>query len=72
LGSSILIRIATIIKIGEKIKTQRSQAQKSKILLNIFDQLFKGVFFISITGKLFIKDKVVFVFVTSKEFVIYL
>ena len=72
MGSSILIRIATIIKIGEKIITQRNQAQKSKILLNIFDQLFKGVFFISTTGILFIKDKVVFDFVTSKEFVMYL
>jgi hypothetical protein len=67
-----LIKIATIKKIGEKIITQKSPAKKSKILLKIFDQLFKGVFFISITGKLFIKDKVVFVFVTSKEFVMYL
>jgi predicted transcriptional regulator len=66
------MNIAVIIIIGEKIITHKIQAQRSKILLKIFAQLSREVVFISITGILFIRERVVFVFVTSNEFVIYL
>ncbi|MDR2639839.1 MAG: hypothetical protein LBC61_00415 [Candidatus Peribacteria bacterium] len=57
---------------GDKIVTQTIHIIKSKILLKIFAQSSREVLFISITGILFIRERVVFVFVTSKEFVIYL
>jgi hypothetical protein len=47
-------------------------ANISNTLFIILHQLSRGVFFISITGILFIRERVVFVFVISKEFVIYL
>ncbi|MDF1683015.1 MAG: hypothetical protein P1U46_04905 [Patescibacteria group bacterium] len=71
-GSSIFIAITIINIIGDSKTIQNIHAKKSKALLKIFAQLSRDVLFISITGILFIKERVVFVFVTSKEFVIYL
>jgi hypothetical protein len=70
--SSIFIKIEIIRIIGKKITIPVIQANISKILFIILHQLSRGVFFISITGILFIRDSVVFVFVISNEFVIYL
>jgi predicted transcriptional regulator len=64
--------MAMMIIKGDKIITPTIQINKSKTLFKIFAQLFKEVVFISITGILFMRERVVFVFVTSKEFVIYL
>ena len=71
-GSSILIHRLVIRITGDKTITHMIPANISNTLFIILHQLSRGVFFISITGILFIRERVVFVFVISKEFVIYL
>jgi hypothetical protein len=71
-GSSIFINIEIIIKSGDNRITHINHANISNILFITFHQLSSGVFFISITGILFIRVKVVLVLVISKELVIYL
>jgi hypothetical protein len=71
-GSSIFIKIEVNIKIGDNMMIPKNHEHISNILFITFHQLSSGVFFISITGILFISDNVVFVLVISNEFVIYL
>jgi len=72
LGSSILISIATMIIRGVKMIIQKMLQTISIHLFIILHQLSRGVFFISITGMLLIRDIVVFDLVISKTLVIYL
>ncbi|MDP3380114.1 MAG: hypothetical protein Q8S84_00770 [bacterium] len=71
-GSSIFISIDITMNIGIKIIIHIIHTNISNILFITFHQLSNGVFFISITGILFISERVVLVFVISNELVIYL
>jgi hypothetical protein len=64
--------IAIITKIGRNIIIQIIDHTISQNLLRTLPQASRGVFFISITGISFKSEIVVFVFVTSKVFVMYL
>jgi hypothetical protein len=71
-GSSSFIKIHIIIKNGKSSIIPIILQKISIILFITLPQASRGVFFISITGILFKREIVVFVFVTSKVFVIYL
>jgi hypothetical protein len=71
-GSSNFISIAIIIKKGENIIIQKIDHIMSENLFITLHHASSGVFLISINGISFNNDIVVFVFVTSKVFVMYL
>ena len=71
-GLSIFIMIDITIISGIKIIIHRVLHRRSAHLFITLHQLSRGVFFISITGILFISDIVVLVWVTSNIFVMYL
>gem|GEM_PF-952914 len=71
-GSSIFISIHISKKKGISIISKNIEKTKSKSLFPTLHQESRDVVFISTTGILFSREKVVLVFVTSNQLVIYL